>query len=311
MLAAKGRGTARLNIKAAQTITSDTNPLGESPEATGFAGDAIRPDRLPGIITPATRMLTIRDLLMPGRTSSNAIEYVVEHGYTNAAATVAEGASKPQSDLTFVLQTTNVRTIAHWFAASKQVLGDVPALMSYINGRAIYGLKYVEENQLLAGNGSDQNLHGLIPQATDFDTGLSEEGDTAIDTVRRAMLQVRLAEYRATGIVMNPTDWAAIELTKTTGEASSGEYIWANPRMLAGPVLWGLPVVETTAVSEGEFLVGAFNIAAQVFDREDAAIEVSTEHDDFFVKNLVAIRAEERLALAVFRPESFVHGSFS
>jgi HK97 family phage major capsid protein len=101
-------------------------------------------------------------------------------------------------------------------------------------------------------------------------------------------------------------DWADIELTKD----STGSYIWVNVQEGGVQRLWKLPVVDSNAVPEGEFLVGAMNIAAQVFDREDAAVEVSTEDGDNFRTNMVTIRAEERLALAVYRPESFVHGEF-
>jgi len=298
-LQSKGRGTARLNVKA--TITSATT------DAAGSAGDLIRPDRLPGVVSPIDRPLTIRDLLLPGRTSSNAIEFVQETGFTNSAAPVAEGGDKPQSDLEFDLTTTNVRTIAHWFAASKQVLADVPMLMSYINTRALYGLKYVEEAQLLNGNGTGQNLNGLLNQATAFAEGTySVAEDTAIDTIRRAILQARMAEYRPTFVVLSPIDWAAIETTK---DGDKRYLIVPMPTTGAEMRLWRLAVIETTAMSAGEFLVGS-TMGAQVFDREDAAVEVSTEHDDYFTKNLVAIRAEERLALAVYRPESYVYGQF-
>lgn len=141
------KGRARIATKAVTTITSATT-------GTGGVGDAIRPDRLQGIIQPAHRQMTIRDLLMPGRTSSNAIEYVKESGFQNMGAPVAEGALKPQSDLAFDLVTTNVRTLAHWFLASRQVLSDIPQLQSYIDGRARFGLQYVEEAQLLAGDGT-------------------------------------------------------------------------------------------------------------------------------------------------------------
>ena len=208
------------------------------------------------------------------------------------AAPVAETALKPQSDLSFEMKTANVRTIAHWFKASKQVLDDVPQLQSYIDGRARYGLLYVEEQQLLAGDGTGQNLLGLIPQATAFNEALLGVGDTKIDVIRRAILQVRVAEYRASGIVMSPGDWADIELVKD----DSGRYIWSNPTVNNGQNLWGLPVVDTNSMPSGEFMVGAFNIAATVFDRETANVEVSTENEDDFVKNMVTIRAEERLA---------------
>lgn len=299
-LAEKGRGIARMNVKAVTNITSATT-------GTGGVGVAIEPMRVPGIITAPERQFTIRDLIMPGRTGSNAIEFVQESGFQNMAAMVAEGNPKPQSDLSFELKTTTVKTIAHWFRASKQVLADIPLLQSYINGRAIYGLKYKEEEQLIAGDGTGQNLLGLIPQATAFDDALRKVGDTKIDTLRRAILQVRIAEYRASAIALNPIDWADIELQKD----DNGSYIWVNVQEGGTQRMWRLPVVDTNAVPEGEFLVGAMNIAAQVFDREDAAVEVSTEDGDNFRNNMVTIRAEERLALAVYRPESFVHGEFA
>ena len=298
-LSQKGRGTARLNMKAVANLTSGTG-------LQGGLGNAIVPDRQPGILMPTQRQFFVRDLIMPGRTASNAIEYVQESGFTNSAAPVAEGAAKPQSDITFELKTTTVKTIAHWFRASKQVLADIPLLQSYINGRAIFGLKYVEEEQLLAGDGTGQNLLGLVPQATAFDDARRKQGDTPIDTLRHAILQTRLAEYRATGIILNPVDWEGIELQKD----ANGQYIWVNVQQGGTQVMWKLPVVDTTAIGEGEFLVGAFDLAAQVFDREDAGVEVSTEDADNFTKNMVTIRAEERLALAVYRPDSFIHGTF-
>ncbi|MFK3973770.1 phage major capsid protein [Pseudomonas sp. NPDC087358] len=299
-LAEKGRGIARMRLKAVTSITSSTT-------GTGGVGVAIQPTRVPGVIAGPERPFTIRDLIMPGRTASNAIEYVRESGFQNMAAPVAEGAAKPQSDLSYELITTTVKTIAHWFRASKQVLADIPLLQSYINGRAIYGLKYVEENQILAGDGTGQNLLGLIPQATAFNNTLRKTGDTKIDVLRRAILQVRIAEYRASAIALNPIDWADMELAKDT----TGSYIWVNVQDGGQPRMWRLPVIDTNAVPAGNFLVGAFNIAAQVFDREDANVEVSTEDADNFTKNMVTIRAEERLALAVYRPQSFVYGSFT
>lgn len=299
-LATRGRGIARLGVKAVANITSATT-------GTGGVGAAIRPDRIPGIIAGPERALTIRDLIMPGRTASNGVEFVQETGFQNmAAAQAGEGALKAQSDLKMELKTAPVRTIAHWFRASKQVLADLPLLQSYINGRAIYGLKYVEETQILAGDGTGQNLLGLIPQATPFNETLRKTKDNNIDVLRRAILQVRIAEYRATGIALNPIDWADIELQKD----DVGSYIWVNVQEGGTARMWKLPVVDSNAVPQGKFLVGAMDMAAQVFDREDAAVEVSTEDGDNFRTNMVTIRAEERLALAVYRPESFVYGSF-
>lgn len=293
-MGAKGR--VQVNVKAITSLTS----------GDGGAGDLIVPQRVPGIIRQPDRAMTIRDLLSVGRTTSNSIEFVQETGFTNAAAPVAEGAQKPESSLEFTLQTSPVRTIAHWIQASVQVLADVPALQSYIDTRLRFGLELVEEEQILAGDGTGQNLLGLIPQATPFDESRRRIGDTRIDIVRRAMTQVRLAEYRPDAIVLHPSDWEEIELTKTT----EGAYIWANPRGLLGPTLWGLPVIDTTAVEEGEFLVGNFRMSSQIWDRQDATVDVSTEDRDNFIKNMVTIRAEERLALTCYRPEALIFGDF-
>lgn len=290
----RGKGTALLRLKAVTNVTYAN---------AGAAAEALR---LPGILVPADRPLTIRDLLLPGRTSQGSIEYVQESNFQNKAAAVAEGALKPQSDVTLEKKTVSVKTLAHWLRASNQIIADVPMLETYINTRLSYGLKYVEEEQLLSGDGTGDNLLGLIPQATAFDDTLRKAGDTQIDTLRRAILQVRIAEYRASAIVLNPKDWAEIELAKD----SNKRYLWVNVQTGGTQQLWRLPVVDTNAIPEGHFMVGAFNMAAQVFDREDASVSISTEDGDNFVKNMVTIRAEERLALVVFRPESFVYGPF-
>jgi HK97 family phage major capsid protein len=290
-------GKIRVDVKNAVT---------ERGSGEGAAGEIIIPQRIAGWVTPPNRILTIRDLLPQGRTTSNAVDFVQETGFTNSAAPVAEGAQKPESSLEFTLRTSPVRTIAHWLQASKQVLEDIPQLESYINTRLTYGLKLVEEEQLLAGDGTGQNLLGLIPQATPYDRTRSKVGDTRIDIVRRAMTQLRLSQYQPDAVVLHPTDWEDIELQKNT----QGTYIWANPRGLLGPTLWGLPVVESTSLAPGEFLVGAFKIAAQIWDRDDVQVDISTEDRDNFIKNMVTIRVEERLALVVYRPESFIFGDF-
>lgn len=290
----KPRGSVKVPIKAA--ITSGA--------ASG--GDLVVPQRQPGIVTPPQRAMRIRDLLMPGRTNSNSVEYVRETGFTNAAAPTAENTVKPESDITFTEQAASVRTIAHWVQATKQILDDAPMLQSYIDGRLRYGLELVEETQILTGDGLGQNLHGLIPQATAYAPAFAPANETMIDKLRLAFLQVILAEYPADAVVLHPTDWARIELTKDT----QGRYIFANPQGVAGPVMWGRPVVESQSMVEDEFLTGAFSLGAQLFDREDANVQVSTEDRDNFVKNMVTIRGEERVVLVVYRPESFIHGDF-
>jgi HK97 family phage major capsid protein len=174
--------------------------------ADGSAGDLIVPQRGP-MVDPVNRRLTVRDLLTPGRTSSNAIQYPKETGFTNAAATVSEstGPTKPQSDIQFDLVTTSVTTIAHWILATRQILDDVPMLQSYIDGRLRYGLGYVEDNQLLNGGGTGTDLNGIYTQATASTANLAViASPTKLDVLRAAMLQASLANIPPTGIVLHP-----------------------------------------------------------------------------------------------------------
>ena len=145
---------------------------------------------------------------------------------------------------------------------------------------------------------------GIIPQATAYAAPGGLTSAQAMDQMRLAMLQAELAEYPATGHVMNPIDWTRIELLKDT----TGRYIIGNPQGTTAPSLWGLPVVATAAIAQDKFLTGAFKLGAQLFDRWLARVEVATENEDDFIKNLVTILAEERLALAVYRPEAFIYG---
>lgn len=296
--AAGQRGKANLEVKA--TITSLTT------DAAGSAGDLVQTTRLPGIIAPPDRKLTIRDLLMQGRMDGNALEYVRETGFTNNAGMVAEGTKKPQSDIKFDLISTTAKVIAHYMKASRQILDDASQLQSYIDGRLRYGLAFKEEQQILNGDGTGQNLLGIIPQATAYvrPAGVTPSSETIIDTLRYAMLQAVLAEYPASGHVLNPIDWASIETLKD----STGQYIIGNPQGAASPTLWRLPVVETQAITAGKFLTGGFSMGAQIFDRWLSRVEVATENEDDFINNLVTILAEERLALAVYRPEAFIYG---
>jgi len=284
-------------IEEVKDITSLTT------DAPGSVGTLVQPDRVPGTELPRRRM-TIRALLAQGNTTSNTIEYDKEKGFTNSAAPVAEGAAKPQSEIQYEEATAPVRTIAHWMRASVQILADAPGLRSIIDNRLRYGLAYVEESQLLNGDGTGQNLSGLVTEATAYSPSFTPDSANMLDTIRLGMLQVALAEYPPNGIVLNPIDWAYMETLKD----SAGGYLIGNPQGTIGAQLWGLPVVATQAMTEDKFLIGAFDLAAQIFDRQDATVEVSTEDADNFQKNKVTIRAEERLALAVYRPEALVYG---
>lgn len=295
----KRAGSARIELKTAIV------------NATGQNQPLVAADRLAGIITNPNRVFTIRDLLPVGRTSSNLIEYTKENVFTNNAggqysSPAFENVTKPESGITFTLESEAVRTLAHWIPVSKQVLDDSPMLQSFIEGRLQYGLKLEEEDQLLNGDGTGSNLSGILDSGNFTAYTRAQTGDTNIDTLRRAITQAALSEYMADTIVINTADWEEIELTKAT----DGQYVWTNPALGNAPQLWGKRIVATNAITAGTFLVGAFAMGAQIWDRQQASVMVSLENSDNFVKNMVTILAEERLCLTVYRPAAFVSGSF-
>jgi HK97 family phage major capsid protein len=280
------------------------------------------PQRLAGIQGIPNVPLTVRALLPSGRTQNNMIEFVKENTFTNNAGpqwspvsplanSVSEGALKNKSNITWTLVQRPVSTIAHYMKASRQILDDAPMLQSEINNRLLYGLALEEEEQLLLGDGNNGNQLGIIPQAAAYNTALNVTGDTKIDKVRHALLQVTLSKYLPTAIVLAPKDWHDIELTKTEeGGANKGSYIMSNPTSQTEPRLWGYRVVPSLSMTAGDFLVGNFATGAQIFDRMNATVEVARQNEDDFVRNMVSILAEERLALAVYNGASFVEGTF-
>ena len=284
------------------------------PTGTPSAFGAVERD---GIIPIAQRRSRVRDLFPARTTNAAVIEYFRQTGFTNAADTVAERqgsnfGAKPQSTMTFVGEQAPVRTIAHWEAAHRNVLADEPQLRSIIDNELLYGLRLTEDNQILSGSGTGEDLAGILNnssiQTYSWSAGATTPvADTKADAVRRAATLAYLAYYEPTGIIVNPNDWEDIELTKN----SQGTYLLAIS--VAGGAesrIWRIPVIDTPAIASGTALIGAFGTGAQLYDREAASIRISEQHSDFFVRNAIVVLAEERLALAVKRPESFVKVTF-
>ncbi|PWJ84872.1 HK97 family phage major capsid protein [Pseudaminobacter salicylatoxidans] len=301
--------TSTFRGKAIVKMTGENAAITSAPSTVGSntsPGTSLVPaHRVPGIITPYERELRVRDVIGSARTTSNNVEYPRETGFDNKAAPVAEGNKKPQSDITFDLDSAPVRTIAHTFKISRQMLDDVPALAAYVGRRGTYGLKFVEDQQLLFGDGTGQNIHGLVPRATAFNPQFTSPNETSIDRILQAISQAEDADVPVNAVVLSKRDWRKLTGTKDLG----GNYISDQaPFGLVDPRVWSLPIVATNAMPVGEFLTGAFGDGAQIFDRLDVEVLISTENEDDFIRNLATVRIEERLALAVYRPNAFVAG---
>jgi len=302
----KGR-TNKASISIAPFVTKATMTTGAD-----LTGEVIAPDRQEGVVADPDRPTHVRQFIASGTTTSNTIRYIEETGFNNAAAPVAEGTDKPESDIDLEAKDAPVRLIAHTMRVSKQMLDDISYLASYLGQRARYGIRLEEDDQILYGDGTGENLTG-ISQYTDgdFDNTLlgnqfpgNDASDTAteIDVLRYAILQARLAEYPVDVVMLNPTDMASLDSIKD----GDGRYLDAMERL-------GVTFVENTAVNADDFFVGSFSSGGnvQLFDRMQTTLEVFEQDRDNVLKNLITFRAEERLALPVYRPEGLVHGDFT
>jgi HK97 family phage major capsid protein len=275
----------------------------------GFAVTGVMPiERIPGITTEARQTLTVRDLLAASPTVQAVVDFVRVQTPMTIASPVPEGSNKPENQLIFNSLSEKVRTLATWIPASKQILDDMQELASTIQGSLVYYTNLAEELQLLSGDSTGENLHGLIPQASIFNTAGLPAGSTKIDCIGAVIGSIQTAkELPPTFAIVHPADWWSMRLLKDT----LGRYIIGDPASTAAARLFDLDVVATTSIGKGSFLVGnGTSTGAEIRDRMEMQVEISTEHSTFFIQNLVAIRAEKRLALCVKRPASFVTGSF-
>ena len=259
------------------------------------------------------RPLMLRDLVTPGTTTSDQVEYVRVTGFTNAAAPVAEATTtangiKPESAIGTVKVGAPVRTIAHWIPITKRALSDAAQVMTLIDNFLQYGLEEELEDQMVSGDGLGENFTGLTATS-----GVQQQAyDTSpVVTLRKAKTKVRtIGRSVPTGYVINPADVETLDLTKDL----EGRYYFGGPSGtlansgLGGPTtapVWNLPVIETEATPAGVAWVGDWRKAI-LWDREQSSITMSDSHASFFVQNLVAILAEMRAAFGVIQPSAFV-----
>ena len=267
------------------------------------------------IVTGFRRRLTIADLLNQGTLSGNAITYFVEGALEGDFTTVAEGAAKPQihyANPTAV--TESLKKIAAFLKESDEMVEDLPFLANAIRTRLLYNLGLFEENQLLNGDGTGQNLTGLLNRSgiqTETATAVTVGGDDNADAIFRAMTKVQTGTgLDADGVVINPADYQNLRLRKDGNDQYYGGGFFTGPYgngvVMEQPPIWGLRTVVTPAIAAGTVLVGAFQQAATLYRKGGVRVEATNSDQDDFIKNKVTIRAEERVTLAVRVPAALV-----
>lgn len=285
------REKVRVEVKA--TVVSDST--------------TVFPYQNPGIIGGAFVPLTVRDILTSVPISSNMANSLREASWTNSAAEVSQGAAKNESDISFEQYNVAITTVAHWIKVSNQLLADAPAIARYIDTRLRDGLAQRVDRQLLLGNGTSPNLSGFTDSGN-YTAYTPTSDDLLVDAINRAKYTLWAAGYQPTAVVVNPADWGAMERSRES--AGGGMYLYGLPGMNAGTNPFGLRVVLSTHLASGKMLIGDFSNSATLWVREGVAVEMGYINEDF-TKNLVTIRAEERLGLGVERAGAFYYGDFT
>jgi HK97 family phage major capsid protein len=308
--AAAGRKhfSASIEAKTINTIDEGAGLSGGFPD--GLAGPAVIPDFLPGVVDLRFRKLLIADLLAQGSTTSSSISYLKETTFQNSAAGVAEKAKKPSSDDAFARVQEQVGKIAHIAKMTDEMVQDAPQLVSFINNRMVFGVRLKEDDALLNGAGYPSVL-GLLGRAglqTTINQAVGTLADPTlvIDAVYKQITAIRFNAFvEPDAVVVNPLDWQNIRLAKDAnkqyygGGPFTGAY--GNGGYTNVDALWGLRVVITPAIASGTMLVGGYQESAQLFRRQGVTLEMTNSNVDDFENNLITARAEERLALAVYR----------
>lgn len=295
-------------ISAVTSGSSGGDPL--NPVGTMITG-VLPIDRIPGITAEARQVLKVRDVLSARPTTMQVVDFVRVLTPLSIASPVPEASVKPENQMTFQSLSERVKLLATWIPATRQVLEDLTELQGFITSSLPYYVNLAEELQILAGDNIGEDWHGLLPQASTLNTALlpaAAQGYNRIDMIAAAIEEINIAkEVDPTFIIVNPSDWWRIRLTKD----GFGRYILGDPQTTVRPNIFGLDVVATTSIPAGTFLVGSGNpAAAELRDRMSIEVEISTEHASFFTQNLIAIRAEKRGCLVVKRPASFCTGQF-
>ncbi|WP_073833037.1 phage major capsid protein [Pseudovibrio exalbescens] len=286
-----------LRIEVANAITT----------ADGSAGGLIthEEERVP--VRLPRRRLMLRARLTQGTVGSDLVTYRKQVLRDNQSAMVAEGAASPESSYGWEKADAKVKKISHHTNITEEALADADFLQTEIDTELRYGLDLEEEEQILAGDGTGENLIGLLTEAPAFVAPSGLPDATRIDRLRLAILQVALADYSVTDLVLNPLDWAAIEMQKD----ADNRYIFANPAAMTTPVLWGKDVIETNTMSAGEWLAGDLAMAATYYDRQRTEVLISSEHDTNFVEDMLTMKARKRVAMAIKRQAAMVKGNFT
>lgn len=299
-------------IEAKAILDGSFVPGGNATSYDGSAGPVIVPQLVPGIFGINQRPLVVEDLIPAGTTNSPAVWYVIESSWTNAADAVAEGGTKPAMNDVLQRVQEPVSKVAQLYKVSDEMISDAQQYKSFLDARLVLGLRLKVQQQLLNGSGTLPQLRGLNNRSG-FNTTVVSGSLAASNRAWFTAILDQVTAIRTTGFVepnavlVNPLDWATLQkATDTNGQYYNGgpfmrQYGNNAPNVTS---IWGIPLVATLEQPQGSALVGNF-ADAQVWNRAGVVVETSNSDGTDFQNDIVTVRGERRLGLAVYRPLSF------
>lgn len=297
----KGFKTLAADVRSKEHVreTFSTKSATVSTTTTGITDNFLGGvGTLPGVVSVPSRRLIVEGLIPHIPVSSGSMQMVKETGFTNGAAVVAEGSSKPETTFAFEKYNVNIETVAHWTKISEQLAADAPAVAAFINARMQYGLQAKIDSDILVGAGTSGALSGFLNTGnhTDYSSAITPyaSGDTLIDFAARIQAELESLNYTPEYLILNPKDWTDLSLLKD----GQKRYILGGPGQNVEKSLWGVPVITTGAMTKGKYIMADFTLGGAILDRQELTVDIDRTQDDF-IKNLLTIRVERRLGLAV------------
>lgn len=282
----------------------DTKAVGNMTEAVNLTGDIPRAyaNQVYGL---PSRKVHVRSLLPVGTISQGLFTFPKETGGEGDPAAQVQGSAKSQVDFDITMTNAPAQVIAGYVKISRQMLDDVPAMTSFLQARLLEKYLVAEDAQLLSGNGTAPNLQGLLGVAS------AATGAATVDVEQlvQAIAQVEASNYSATGILINPLDWANIVNTKNTASAYSlpGSTVVTTDGQLS---IAGIPIFKSTAIAADKFLVGDWAMGAQIMQRDGISVQFSEFDGNNFTENMITVRVEARIAFPIYYAGAFVAGDF-
>lgn len=262
--------------------------------------------RIPRLELDPQRPIAVIDNIPMLPTDSDAIRFMRETTFTNNAAETAESTATTGSDLIgeAALALTEITVPVEWLPVflpvTIQQMQDVPGIEAYIDSRLMYMVRARLDSQVLAGDGNTPNLEGTENVSNIQSQALGT--DTEEDAIFKLFTSIRDDGFAEPSVCfIRPAKFQNIRLRKT----ADGQYIWGPPSLPGPFTIWGVPLVQSTAVTSTKAIAGDYAGYSALYTKRGMTVDVSDSHSHYFTRGMLAVRVYMRVAMVHFRPKAF------